>query len=145
MTDDRTGRFERKDGTIEWLSHGAPHRDDGPAIEHPDGTKEWYWQGKRHREEFLGPAVERPGGVSEWWRYGELHRECGAAIERPDGSCEYWVFGRKNGEITLGQIAAEKDRQQLRQKGEIEKNMKDGTSRDVPSLRPFRVRKPGRP
>jgi hypothetical protein len=29
-------------GTKEWRLNGAPHREDGPAVEFANGTKEWY-------------------------------------------------------------------------------------------------------
>ena len=65
-----TGKFVRKDGTIEYYQNGNFHRLDGPAIERADGSKEWCINGRRHREN--GAAIERTNGEKEWYIDGNF-------------------------------------------------------------------------
>lgn len=109
---------ERKNGTLEWISGGVLHRNDGPARITADGTLEYHLYGKLGRyndepavikadgtiEYYLngcrnrlnGPAVIRADGSTEYWEMNHKHRVGGPAVHRPsDGSNEYWYNGEQ--------------------------------------------------
>lgn len=84
----KNGRYEDKNGNVEWYKDGLLHRENGPALEYSIGTKIWCLNGKRHRED--GPAFE---WFFKWFSGGQawyLH-----GIEYTEDEFNKWLEKKK--------------------------------------------------
>jgi len=109
-------------GTKRWYQNGLEHRDnDLPAVEYANGSKEWYSNGKRHRDNDL-PACEWANGDKSWYQNGKQ-------VDEPKEN------GHQCLEVTITELEAHKEMQELRDRITYLKKNNQETAREMTEAR----------
>ncbi|HCS22353.1 MAG TPA: hypothetical protein PLW48_01090 [Alphaproteobacteria bacterium] len=139
------GRHAPSEGGEEWYDDNEQlHREgDLPAATDPEGGKAYFIHGVLHRGGDL-PAIEAANGDRAWYENGQLSRAFGPAVTYADKTKkpEYWLDGKPMPDerrAAIDPVFAQTLR--AARNDTIDAEIKNGSVRDVPLLKPATIQR----